>query len=355
MNQRLSRSELYELVWSKPMYKLACEVGLSDKGLAKKCAKHIIPRPPLGYWTRLESDKIPNRQALPQNDNPDLDIIEFDDRRDLPKLNVKDPRASILDGMEIEKISRRRLPIVADSKALFRRGVSDEYGFIRVRQDVQSLDIRVTQGSLSRAHKIFVVLDEMSKQCGFVGLHYAKHSYGDTQYSAISFDGESAHISISEETKRRESKSKYGAWMERTYIPTGRLTLNIHNPAYGRRTAWRDGKKTIEQRLPEILTGMANAAKAILENRNQQERWHKQWEENQRVQRMEIARRDGLNTLLDEYSDYTSKKAILNKVTQDLSAQQRQENMEWLDWAEQFIEQLNPVRKFDELAGKWRF
>ncbi len=44
-----TRAEFYELVWSRPMTKVAEDFGLSDQGLAKICAKHSIPRPPRGY------------------------------------------------------------------------------------------------------------------------------------------------------------------------------------------------------------------------------------------------------------------------------------------------------------------
>jgi hypothetical protein len=44
----MKRTELYDLVWSKPMIHLAKEFGLSDVGLRKNCKKHDIPTPPLG-------------------------------------------------------------------------------------------------------------------------------------------------------------------------------------------------------------------------------------------------------------------------------------------------------------------
>ena len=41
----LKRAELYELVWSTPMTKLASRFGVSDVALAKTCKKYDIPRP----------------------------------------------------------------------------------------------------------------------------------------------------------------------------------------------------------------------------------------------------------------------------------------------------------------------
>lgn len=53
----LTRRELYDLVWSKPMSKLAVEFGLSDRGLAKLCERHRVPVPPRGYWAKLNAGK----------------------------------------------------------------------------------------------------------------------------------------------------------------------------------------------------------------------------------------------------------------------------------------------------------
>ena len=38
----LTRRELYERVWAVPLHRLCKEFGLSDRGLAKICARHKI-------------------------------------------------------------------------------------------------------------------------------------------------------------------------------------------------------------------------------------------------------------------------------------------------------------------------
>lgn len=47
---RVSREELYELVWSTPMVTASRRYGLSDNGLRKICKKLDVPTPPRGYW-----------------------------------------------------------------------------------------------------------------------------------------------------------------------------------------------------------------------------------------------------------------------------------------------------------------
>ena len=45
---RLSRQDLYELVWARPVTQIAKEFGLSDVALHKICKKHRIPVPARG-------------------------------------------------------------------------------------------------------------------------------------------------------------------------------------------------------------------------------------------------------------------------------------------------------------------
>jgi hypothetical protein len=62
----LSRQDLYELVWSKPMTELAADLGLSDVGLAKRCKKLGVPIPGRGYWARVVAGQRPRRAPLPK-------------------------------------------------------------------------------------------------------------------------------------------------------------------------------------------------------------------------------------------------------------------------------------------------
>jgi hypothetical protein len=52
-NITITRSELYEQIWEKPMTKVAAQYGLSDVGLAKICRNLNIPRPPRAYITEV--------------------------------------------------------------------------------------------------------------------------------------------------------------------------------------------------------------------------------------------------------------------------------------------------------------
>ena len=62
----VSREELYELVWSTPMTKVAAKFSVSGSYMAPVCSILNVPRPERGYWARLEFGKAAARPDLPE-------------------------------------------------------------------------------------------------------------------------------------------------------------------------------------------------------------------------------------------------------------------------------------------------
>lgn len=60
----LSREELFALVWERPTSEIANELGISDVAVGKLCEKLQVPKPPRGYWARVEAGQTPRRPAL---------------------------------------------------------------------------------------------------------------------------------------------------------------------------------------------------------------------------------------------------------------------------------------------------
>lgn len=56
--EELSKKELTELVWLKPVTKIAQDFGVSDVAIAKKCKKLGVSKPPVGFWAKVHSGKI---------------------------------------------------------------------------------------------------------------------------------------------------------------------------------------------------------------------------------------------------------------------------------------------------------
>lgn len=78
----LKRRELYDLVWSMLVIKVAESFGLSDVGLAKVCDRHRVPVPPRGYWARKEAGKKVKQAIFAEVDDPFLDRVEITSARD---------------------------------------------------------------------------------------------------------------------------------------------------------------------------------------------------------------------------------------------------------------------------------
>ena len=61
----ISREELYQLVWSKPMTKVSEQFEVSSSYMARVCTILNVPRPERGYWAKLVVGKAPPPQPLP--------------------------------------------------------------------------------------------------------------------------------------------------------------------------------------------------------------------------------------------------------------------------------------------------
>ncbi len=62
--ERISREELFALVWEKPTREVAEELGVSDVAIGKLCTRLQVPKPPRGYWARVKVGQTPKRPPL---------------------------------------------------------------------------------------------------------------------------------------------------------------------------------------------------------------------------------------------------------------------------------------------------
>lgn len=60
----VTREELYELVWSTPMIRVAEKFEVSGSYLARVCTELRVPRPERGYWAKLAVGKAPQGEQM---------------------------------------------------------------------------------------------------------------------------------------------------------------------------------------------------------------------------------------------------------------------------------------------------
>jgi len=74
---KLTREELYQMVWSKPVTKWAKEFGLSDVGFAKICKKMKVPLPGRGYWAVVQKGLKLTRPILKPIHDSKQSVVEI--------------------------------------------------------------------------------------------------------------------------------------------------------------------------------------------------------------------------------------------------------------------------------------
>ncbi len=91
MSIQLTRKELHDMVWKRPVTKVAAELEISDVALHKICRKYNVPVPPRGYWAKLAAGKAVRQTSLPKGNEKQHDYIEIigSPAKKLPQ-NVRD-------------------------------------------------------------------------------------------------------------------------------------------------------------------------------------------------------------------------------------------------------------------------
>lgn len=135
MSLNLTRRELYDLVWSKPMIHLTKEFGVSDVALHKICRKHNIPNPPLGWWAKKAAGKAVEQIPLPKSESekPDAIIIRTAPAADWKTQAIKAAEAKARSAPRSSAaMPKRSSAIVRNTLAALRRGKVNEQGPICV-------------------------------------------------------------------------------------------------------------------------------------------------------------------------------------------------------------------------------
>lgn len=78
MKTLLTRKELYDLLWTTPLNKIANDYNLTIQQIKDSCNANNIPLPQVGYWSKLKYNKQPSIAML-DNSIPLDHIINLQD------------------------------------------------------------------------------------------------------------------------------------------------------------------------------------------------------------------------------------------------------------------------------------
>ncbi|MGB4548592.1 MAG: hypothetical protein WBI10_06725 [Syntrophales bacterium] len=265
----IRRHELYKLVWSEPISRLARKYGYSDVWLAKICRRYNIPRPGRGYWARKQAgERVPTTPLPKKHDDPLIEISVRPPTTEKKKNGVNNaPLRPIPKTIAVPELLTNPHPLVEKSAQVLETGKPNRAGIV-VPSKGNCLDVRVSRDCLDRELRIMdALLKDILRICFDI---YVKD--GST---LVNIDGVSVGISVSEDTKRRRMKAAehdldgyyrfgYNLYSDRA-IPSGSLSLAIDDIGfpYGTltRKTWRDTETNrLEDSLRSFISGLIKAA-----------------------------------------------------------------------------------------------
>ncbi|MDR7192709.1 hypothetical protein [Luteimonas terrae] len=157
----MSRSDLFDLVWSEALGKVGARFGVSDVAVAKACKKHGIPLPKQGHWAR-DPKKRDRQPKLPPVSEERLDTVYFDPPPPRPPAPaVPEPQTSVEIAADLSKCK----PIVRTTHRVLSKA-SEEKDLLINPQNEVTLDVRVSKKSLERALLIFDAIIRATEERG---------------------------------------------------------------------------------------------------------------------------------------------------------------------------------------------
>ncbi len=346
--RKLTRQELYDLVWSKPMTTLAKEFNLSDNGLRKICKKNDIPLPNAGHWAKVQSGYKTTKIQLSTQKSSAEKLIEININSDksLSLINSSDFLNYIINNKNLNLNVSKRLSTV-------NKLINDAQSHIKTDKKSWNpatetsytpkgfLDLVVAPRNVSRAFRIYDCLIRNLEILNYK----IQCEFSETQI--ISFDNHRVKFSFREKCSVVETVDKSG-WKSRDYIPNGTLSVKIEG--FGLSEIKDSGKKPIEEQIPKILSKIEFRIQEIRDYRIKQAEREKEKARIEEIARKVQQRKDDeLKRFLNFFnSAHRWKKYIILKEYYDMVCSEHEKGNEikdtdWIQWAQEKLEWYNPL------------
>jgi hypothetical protein len=359
---RLSRQELYDLVWSEPMRKVAARFQLSDVGLKKICTKHRIPVPARGYWRRIETGQSPPKIALPKLVQAGKIEIRVKPKEVKMALDAElgvVPNAAEAAAKPIRVPDTLERPHAATRalQAALKGMKPDKYGAIHST---------VADAFLVRLHpdskdRVLRIADAFVKACDGRGFELRRGNDG-SRYAGqlrVVVEGEDFEFSIDERmrqepyqmTAEEVARRKRGGYVytpRYQYVPTGMLTIKV-GPGYGSGLpqSWTDSRnQKLEERLGEVVLALRrlSAWRIVAREKRQLKEQRVAREQQRRAdlrERIE-AERKAISRLEEEARNWRRAEEIRAFVAARRDA--IQSDTTWATWALEQADRIDPLR-----------
>ena len=383
--RKITRKELYDMVWAEPVSKLAKKLGVSGVAVAKWCKKLGVPRPGRGYWARVEAGQCVKKTPLPK-------AAKGQDRCVHPHRGgqAATPQAQQADvpGLDaftfpipVPEDAGEEHQLVTAARRAFEHATTDDTGLLRPRAR-KRLDISVSETNKDRSLRIMnalvVAIENAGHRVEVVGSGDDEGT--STAYRTLAvIDDEEIVFSLREkvERKQREPTTAERKKMERDYFfrgpfyevaATGKLSLKIEGDWYGEshRRTWSDGKRQrLENSLPGFIRSLLLSAHSIKRRRRESEE-RKIREEQERIrreeqrkrEREELKRRLAMENAAFGWGHAERIRNFLIAVEaavasdSEKTAESEAAFAEWIEWARWYADQVDPLLPSDRVATR---
>lgn len=343
------------------MTQVASHLGLSDRGLAKVCERHKIPRPGRGYWRRLETGKRVSKEPLPLllPEEAHLETIllakpptEEATIEASTSMTVRQEQfeADPKNRIEVVETVGRYHPLLRQTRKALLASRKKRRGYDQA-SDVPRLAVDVEPAHERRA---FFILDALLKGLESRGfsVHLREKGTHGPRETCVLIEGIEVPFRLKELSRHVKSPSG----------EAGRFSLEILWGLRGEfRRSWNDGRRQrVEEVLNDFVVGLVRAAEA-------RRRWEEELEaDRQRREAAEEARRlrERERALESARSLELRRQALAWENCQRLRAYVAavkeaaaqggemlgNEALEvWLSWAEGYVEQNDPLQRIADL------
>ncbi|WP_324715285.1 hypothetical protein U7230_07785 [Carboxydochorda subterranea] len=370
---RLTREELYRLVWSEPIQRVARRLGISDVMLAKHCRRMEVPRPGRGYWQRVAVGQHLKPAPLPPPKSPQTPTAcviraPTQQRRETPVQKETAPEVTVQSKLNAPH------PLVRSTLDALRRWTPDRDGLLRVRGAEGSLDVAVSPSSVDRAMRI---LDALLKAVESRGGRVLVRRHPDAWVRAgmqradtlVEVQGQQVQFRLRELLNRRphtptleeqQARARY-SWAFAPmwdYTPCGRLSLEIVSYWPGNaRKRWTDGaRERLEECLGEVVVALEQAARAMREQQEAEERARQRQAEEERRRRLQELERQREEARRRQLAEEAERWHLARRVRAYISAVEQQAKLRgmdtgpegalgrWIAWARSVVDELDPLK-----------
>lgn len=368
---KLTREQLYEEVWETPIQRLSAKYGLSDVGLAKVCKRMNIPRPPRGYWRRLETGTKVKRKPLPAPmKNTQLEV-EFRQSDEIPKKRAKKKPARVpVRPPEISESLSDPHPLVANTLKRCETAKEDKYGIL-IPKAKRVLDIKVSRPQLDRSLRL---IDTLIKSWEAEG-HVIKllPLDGDDGLGTFLCSGEErVRISITETMEQYdpgptedEKLHPKWEWEKRVaYRSTGSVMLRLDANFTSQTTrfhrkyrdtlgvpmelkakqAWAAGMEYFEKRQSHLEA----ERKREEERKKQRLDWEREWAEQRKEELRKRREQERVTELVKAAASWTEANQVRSFAAAcEQAMKERAEDPTeiegWIEWAHSVAKHLDPL------------